>query len=124
MIVCQRLFVIVIYKMYYFTWQQNSSLVFLEVERILSVEQFWKLHPEVSLLNCFLDTYRIIDCCEITAEQIQQCSSCPQNLFKWNGCSLVTIAFPGLSCMYIYLSLYMYVYDLCYNILIGTFSVQ
>ena len=62
--------------------QESEESVFVQIEMILSFEQFWMLHPQVSYLNADSDTYIISGKCEIISTDIRCCTRCPSSLLR------------------------------------------
>ena len=74
-----------------FEFQENDCAVFVEVQQILSVDQFWKLHPSVQLLNPDEDIFVVCDRVIVSSASITSEVVPPLNLLLWNHSRLTPI---------------------------------
>ena len=74
-----------------FEFQENDCAVFVEVQQILSLDQFWKLHPSVQLLNPDVDIFVVCDRIVVSSASITSEVVPPLNLLLWNHSRLIPI---------------------------------
>ena len=67
--------------------------MFVQVEMLLSFEQFWMLNPGVSCLNADLTTHIIYETYEIDSNDVSDLSVCPSSLLRWQNRSLDYVPF-------------------------------